>query len=175
MINLPIIEGVEMQQCREDELTQVLELESTVLAHLDRPDQLRRNTPALWRRCLQPPHICLGAWDGPALVALAVLYVSYDGDPEALAPLLQKVESKNYHSANYKICLVHPDWRGHHLQVLMGRQLHEEARRMGINLLCATASPHNTASVKSLERLGYRPDHQVEKYGFERIVFYCFI
>ena len=174
-MDIPNLEGIEVRRCREDELEQVLQLESTVLAHLDRPDQLRRNTPTLWQCCLQPPHVSLGAWAGTDLVAIAVLYVPYDGDPEALAPLLQEVESKNHRTANYKICLVHPDWRGHHIQVLLGRLLHEESRRMGLNLLCATASPYNIASVKSLKQLGYRPDHQVKKYGFERIVFYCFI
>ena len=168
------IKGVEVRQCRRDELEQVLQLEATVLAHLERGDLLRRNTPAMWETCLCPPHVCLGVWAGNVLVALAVLYVPLEGDTEALAPLLQSVDTKGHTAANFKICLVHPDWRGHHLQVALGKQLHAEAHRRGYDLLCATASPHNAASIRSLQQLGYRADHTVEKYGFERIVFYHF-
>ena len=168
------IKGVEVRQCSRDELGQVLQLEATVLAHLERGDLLRRNTPAMWETCLCPPHVCLGAWAGNVLVALAVLYVPQEGDTEALAPLLQSVDTKGHKAAHFKICLVHPDWRGHHLQVTLGKQLHAEARRQGYDLLCATASPHNAASIRSLQQLGYRADHTVQKYGFERIVFFYF-
>ena len=168
------IKGVEVRQCRRDELGQVLQLEATVLAHLERGDLLRRNTPAMWETCLCPPHVCLGAWAGNVLVALAVLYVPQEGDTEALAPLLQSVDTKGHKAAHFKICLVHPDWRGHHLQVTLGKQLHAEAQRRGYDLLCATASPHNAASIRSLQQLGYHADHTVEKYGFERIVFFYF-
>ena len=163
-----------MRQCSRDELGQVLQLEATVLAHLERGDLLRRNTLAMWETCLCPPNMCLGAWAGNVLVALAVLYVPQEGDTEALAPLLQSVDTKGHKAAHFKICLVHPDWRGHHLQVTLGIQLHAEARRQGYDLLCATASPHNAASIRSLHQLGYHADHTVQKYGFERIVFFYF-
>jgi len=173
-MELADLKGVEVRQCRRDELGQVLQLEATVLANLERGDLLRRNTPAMWETCLCPPHVCLGAWAGNVLVALAVLYVPQEGDTEALAPLLQSVDTKGHKAAHFKICLVHPDWRGHHLQVTLGKQLHAEARRQGYDLLCATASPHNAASIRSLQQLGYRADHMVQKYGFERIVFFHF-
>ena len=164
-----------IRPCDATELTKVLKLEADVIAGLERPDQLRRNTRAMWQACLQPPHRCLGAWSGEKLVAMAVLFVPQPGDGEALAPLLTSVSVEGHRAANYKICLVHPDWRGHHLQVMLGRQLHEEARQRGFDLLCATASPQNVASTKNLLRLGYRSDQRIEKYGFERILFFCFI
>lgn len=144
------------------------------MAHLERPDLLRRNTETMWRTCLLPPHVCLGAWHGDVLVALAVLYVPQEGDDEALAPLLQTVSIEGHRAAHFKICLVHPNWRGHHLQVLLGQRLHDEARQRGYNLLCATASPYNAASIRSLQRLGYHADHTLQKYGSERIIFYYF-
>jgi GNAT superfamily N-acetyltransferase len=108
------------------------------------------------------------------LVALAVLYVPQNDNAEALAPLLRSIDPKGHNAANFKICLVHPEWRGHHLQVKLGNLLNNEARQRGFDLLCATASPHNIASIRSLQQLGYRADHAVQKYGFERIVFFHF-
>ena len=168
------IKELEIRRCSEEDIDNVLTLEAEVLAHLESPDLLRRNTPTMWETCLCPPHVCLGAWAGNVLVALAVLYVPQEGDTEALAPLLQSVDTKGHKAAHFKICLVHPDWRGHHLQVSLGKQLHAEARRRGFDLLCATASPHNTASIRSLQQLGYRADHTAQKYGFERIIFFHF-
>ena len=174
----------DFRPCALGDLDKVLGLEAEAMAVLDRPDQLRRNTPAMWAACLQPPHYCLGAWVKSAiapsvgmdtvLVAVAVLYVPSEGDPEALSPFLQTVEPKGLQAANFKICIVHPEWRGHGLQVTLGEKLHEVARRRGIGLLCATASPHNIPSVRSLEKLGYLPDRTLTKYGFERTLFYRF-
>ena len=166
--------GLNIRTCIEGDLNKVLDLESIVLVNLERPDQLRRNTEEMWRTCLQPPHVCLGVWSGDLLVALAVLYVPQDGDTEALAPLLQSINTKGHKAANFKICLVHPQWRGHHLQVKLGNLLNSEAHQRGFDLLCATASPHNIASIRNLQQLGYHADHTVQKYGFERIVFFHF-
>ena len=171
----------DIRPCGLEDIEAVRGLEGEVLAALERPDQLRRNTEEMWRACLQAPHLCLGAWvrgddagQEAALVAVAVLFVPAEGDGEALAPLLQSVEGKGLPAANFKICMVHPQWRGHGLQVTLGEELQEEARKRSIRLLCATASPHNMASVRSLQKLGYTPDHTLTKYGFERTLFYHF-
>ena len=166
--------GLEVRPCNKEDIESVLTLEAVVLSHLEQPEMLRRNTKKMWQSCLMPPHVCLGAWDGEHLVALAILYVPQEDDDEVLAPMLQTVNAEGHRAANYKICLVHPDWRGHHLQILLGQRLHDEARRMGIDLLCSTASPLNIASIRSLQKLGYHADHKVQKYGFERIVFFYF-
>lgn len=147
-------------------------VEQEALTHLERPDMLRRNTEQMWRECLLPPHLCLGAWVGEELAGLGVLYVPERGGVEDLSHSLTRVDGRQYASANFKICIVRPCWRGHHLQVQLGQRLAAEAKVRGIRLLCATASPHNMASVKSLLRLGYCEDSQVEKYGFERTIFY---
>lgn len=147
-------------------------VEQEALVHLERPDLLRRNTEQMWRECLQPPHLCLGAWIGEELAGFGVLYVPERGGVEDLSHSLTHLDGRQYVSANFKICIVRPCWRGHHLQVQLGQRLAAEAKARGIGLLCATASPHNMASVKSLLRLGYCEDSQVEKYGFERTLFY---
>ena len=156
-------------------LDKVLAIEAEALANMERPDLLRRNTLEMWHRCLSVPHLCLGAWVGEELAGFAVLFVPAKGDEEDLSMLLSQVDSKQYTSANFKICIVRPRWRGRHLQVLLGERLQQEAAKRGISLLCATASPYNQASVKSLICLGYRPDHLLQKYGYERMLLYRFV
>lgn len=157
--------------CGLGQLDVILDVEREAVELLDRPDLLRRNTVEMWKACLQPPHYCLGAWVGEELAAFAVLYVPEKGSVEDLSTILN-IEAAP--SANFKICIVRPQWRGHHLQVLLGRRLQEEARRRGFRLLCATASPYNKASIRSLEELGYKVGCTVEKYGFERLILYRF-
>lgn len=167
-----MVEVFTFRPCGVGQLDKLLEIEAEALSSLDRPDLLRRNTISMWLSCLQPPHLCLGAWAGEELAGFAVLYVPEKGGAEDLAQLLASMDAKSYSSANYKICIVRPSWRGHHLQVQLGKRIAAEAKTRGISLLCATASPFNTASVKSLLQLGYREDSRLVKYGFERILFY---
>lgn len=155
-----------------DDLGEVLELEAAVIASLERPDQLRRNTPEMWRVCLSVPHVALGVRVGETLVALAVLYIPTPGDGEDLSAFLENVPREGLKSANYKICMVHPHFRGHALQQLLGRHLEEAALRQGVQLLCSTVSPHNPASIRSLQRLGYRYNRTLAKYGFQRALYY---
>lgn len=110
---------------------------------------------------------------GEELAGFAVLYVPQPGDGEDLSVLLTKVDAAAHTSANFKICIVRPQWRGWGLQVLLGKHLGREARARGIDLLCATASPYNKPSVHSLLALGYQTDHILTKYGYERMLFYC--
>lgn len=153
-------------------LDEVLALEGEVLSSLERPDLLRRNSREMWQSCLLPPHVALGARKGERLAALAVLYRPEPGNDEDLSVWLEGVDCGGRLSANYKICLVHPDDRGHGLQQQLGCRLEELARAQGIGLLCSTVSPHNPASFRSLEHLGYIRNSTLTKYGFERVLYY---
>lgn len=156
-------------------LDEVLALEAEVLSELERPDLLRRNTVDMWRACLLPPHTALGVRVGEKLVALAVLYLPQPCDEEDLATKLLDVETEEIKSANYKICMVLPNYRGHGLQRLLGERLEKIAFHQGVTLLCSTVSPHNGASITSLLRLGYLYNRTLTKYDFERNLYYKII
>lgn len=158
--------------CGPEQLSRILALEQEALARMERPDLLRRNTVEMWQECLRPPHLCLGAWVAGALDALAVLYVPERGGAEDLSALLTQMDAAPLAAANFKVCIVSPQWRGRGWQVLLGTHLQHIAEERGFNLLCATASPHNGASVHNLRKLGYQPDHLLQKYGYERMLFY---
>lgn len=154
------------------QLEEVLDLEAEILAALERPDLLRRNSREMWLACLNAPHTALGVRVEGKLVALAVLYIPEPGSEEDLSVLLHQPACASLKSANYKICLVAPRHRGHGLQQQLGLRLEEYAHRQGVALLCSTASPHNPASIRSLENLGYRLSTTLTKYGFTRNLYY---
>lgn len=154
------------------QLDEVLAFEAEILSGLERPDLLRRNTKEMWQTCLSPPHTALGARIGERLVALAVLYLPVQGGEEDLASRLSGVYTEGLKSANYKICMVLPDFRGRGLQRILGEKLEREATVQGICLLCSTASPYNEASIVNLRRLGYQYSCTLSKYGFVRNLYY---
>lgn len=154
-------------------LDNVLRLESVVLSGLERFDLLRRNSREMWQQCLQPPHTALGMMsESEQLVALAVLYIPEPDGDENLSKYLKSIQEKGLRCGNYKICLVHPDWRGQGLQQRLGQHIETIAQQQGIRMLCSTVSPHNPASRCSMEHLGYQSDGTIEKYGFERMLYY---
>lgn len=158
--------------CLPEHLESLLQVESEALAALERPDLLRRNPAEVFDACLRPPHVTLGAWQHDTLVAFAILYCPSAGDPEDLSRSVVG-DDRQLKSANFKICIVRPAYRGHHLQVRLGEQLAAIARERGYQQLCATASPCNAASISSLGRLGYRYHRTLQKYGYERNLYLC--
>lgn len=164
--------NIDIRPCTIDDLNEVLALEQAVLDTIERPDLLRRNSRQMWLSCLNQPHYSLGAWDGDKMIGLAVLYVPIPGDEEDLSVSLTKIDPAKHTPANFKICIVHPQWRGHHLQVILGNIICAEAEAKGYDLLCATISPLNTPSILNAQRLGFIPDHTTEKYGFSRTIYY---
>lgn len=159
----------EFRYCCPEDIDDILDLEEIVFLHLSKPDLLRKNGRLGFAQCLNAPHSTMGAFVSNRLVAVAILYIPQD-EAEDLSLSIKNQEIA-VPSANYKICMVHPHYRGNGLQYRMGLMLEEEARKRGIKMLCSTASPYNHPSCKSLEKLGYCIDCHLNKYGFERMLF----
>lgn len=158
--------------CTKDDIDQIVSIEQEAIASLSSPNLLRHNSRETFLECLLPPHTTWGAFLRGEMVAFAVLFVPQSGQ-EDLSLSLTTVDHKEYErKANYKLCIVRPQYRGNHLQQLLGEKLEASARAQGITLLCSTVSPNNPASRKSLENLGYKKDCDLQKYGFSRQLFY---
>lgn len=157
-----------MMPCTARRLPDILALQEAAFEVLENPEMLRRNTAEMLGKCLQKPHCTLGAFDGDKLAAIAILYDAENVPEEDLSHLLQTVNVEERKSANFKLCIVHPDYRGRKLQQLLGLKLEEAAKKKGIDILCSTVSPLNGASSHSLMKIGYRLDSVTEKYGFVR-------
>ena len=158
-----------IRPCTSQDLDAVCRLEDETLQSLSRPELLRHNGRQRLEPCLQPPHLTVGAFCDGRLAAFAILF---DPEGDRGEDLSHCVGLGHLRSLNYKLCIVAPLHRGHRLQVRLGQWLESEARRRGAELLCSTVSPMNEASMRSLQRLGYRQGPCVQKYGYRRWVYY---
>lgn len=166
-----------IKSCDASCLPQILQIEQDVLKELEdlnEPDLLRKNTEEMLLECLSPPHITIGAWYDGVLAAFSILYVP-TAEPENLSLSLENVNVDGLKTANYKLCIVRKEFRGNSLQYELGVRLEKYAVEAGIGLICLTASPKNKYSVHNVERLGYRYNRTLMKYGFERDLFYKFL
>lgn len=175
--NIPVKIGIDnftIRRCTDAQLDDILRLQDEALQILPSQELLRRNTPEMLADCLRAPHITLGAWHEGILAAIAILYVPTT-EEEDLSRLLTGVDLTSAKCANYKLCIVGEAYRGNALQYQMGARLIDCARDMGFSLLCATVSPHNLHSIRNIEKLGFHCGGPVEKYGFDRHLYYRFI
>jgi len=69
-------------------------------------------------------------------------------------------------------CMVRPDFRGNNMMLQLNRILLEEATRLGLDALIATAHPDNAASCSSLEKLGMTKEGFIIKNTYPRNI-YC--
>ena len=162
------------RECEPSALEDILAMQERTLAGLSSPDILRRNTREMLEECLHAPHVTLGAWDGDRLAAFSVLYFPHS-DEEDLSLCLEGVDIEGLKTANYKLCIVDSEYRGNSLQYQLALRLEEYAIRAGVRVLCATASPHNPYSIRNIKRAGYSRNRTLEKYGYERDLYYKFI
>lgn len=159
-----------------DDLGEVLKLQDTVYNALADKRWLRKNTEEMLSFCLEEPNYTVGAFYGGRLAALSVLYVPLPDDTkEMLATSLEGIDITGIRHANYKLCLVDPEFRGNGLQRILEKKLEAKAKQSGITLMCATVSPDNIYSVHNIERAGYRLNREFEKYSLKRRLYYKFI
>ena len=153
----------EVKPCLLKDLDTILAMESEAIASMERKDMLRHNGREMLSSCLRPPHLTLGAFsENETLAAIAVLYVPEKGSGDDLSQYLTK--SKPQRAANFKLCIVRPQYRENHLMRRLGELLIEEARQRGYDGLCSTVSPYNPASFRSLEALGFKRDTTFSHY-----------
>ena len=170
-INLSEFEFV---TCTADNIDEILTLQEEVIASLDDPAILRRNTKQMFCDCVTAPNFTVGVRYGGKLVGLGILYYPVSAE-EDLSHLLNGVNIEGKKSANYKLCMVEKDYRGNGLQVKLGQILSEQAKKSGVELLCATVSPDNEYSRNNMLKLGFEINNRVAKYGGIRDLFFKFI
>lgn len=163
-----------IKKCTAEDLDEIVKIQTEALAGLPSADILRENTIEMLKECLAPPHYTVGAWYGDVLAGFSVLYYPQD-DKENLAINLQGVDIDGLKNANNKLCIVRQEFRGNALQYELGLIVERHAVETGIKVLCATVSPKNRYSMNNMSRLGYKYNRTLEKYGFERNLYYKFI
>lgn len=143
--------------------------EETFLAAKGDTDFLRRNTPETLAPCFEGDSRVLGAFLGDTPVAFGILHTAGEGK-ENLAFDADPIERVT-DSANVKLIIVRPDYRGNGIQRLLIKNLEEYAVGMGYLWLCATVAPSNRYSLDNFLATGFSEHKLLKKYGgLERVL-----
>lgn len=126
-------------------------------------DFLRRNTYETLAVCFEGQSEVLGAYDGDTLVAFGILFVAGEGK-ENLAYDVDEIEDINT-SANVKLIIVRPTYRGNGLQRELVSRLEKTAKELGYKWLCATVAPSNNWSYDNFIKSGFEQNKILVKYG----------
>ena len=159
---------------KDENVPEILSLQDNVIASLNDPDILRKNTEEMFHECVRSPHFSIGVRYDGKLIGVGILYIP-SSEQEDLSHLLVGVETTNKKSANYKLCMVDKEYRGNGLQYALGVMLENKAKELGVELLCATVSPNNAYSENNMLKLGYTLNTTLPKYGTIRNIFYKLI
>lgn len=161
----------DIRPCTLTDLPAVEALQEEVLEGLPSPELLRRNSHAVLEACLHAPNLMLGAFCGETLAAVSTLY--HPTDPaDDYSRLLTTVSAAGLRTANYKLCIVRENFRGHGLQYRLAAELEKAAAEQGVELLYVTVSPNNPHSYRNIEKSGYTRDRLFLRDGHERYVYY---
>ena len=155
----------------KNDVPKILDLQDRVIASLENPDVLRKNTEQMFLECVQKPNLSLGVFYGGELIAIGILYFVTRPE-EDLVGLLVGVDTKGKRTANSKLCMVDKPFRGNGLQCMLGERLEKYAKDCGVELLCATVSPSNPYSENNLLKLGFIKNVTLQKYGAPRNLLY---
>ncbi len=147
-----------------DEIPVLLQIqEEAFAAQAGDTDFLRRNTYETLAPCFSGGSRVLGVFSGEECIAFGILYdaeetkenLAYDVD--CIDDILQ--------SANVKLIIVRPAYRGNGLQRLLIDALQGYAKKNGKTWLCATVAPSNSYSMNNFIACGFTQHKVLQKYG----------
>jgi len=160
------------RHCGADQLDTICDVQEETFALLEDNRLLRRNSRNALAACLEDPNVTIGVFNGEEMAAFGVLYRAGDSE-DNLGCLLGLSGSALERTAAVKLTIVRPAYRGYGLQRRLIELLEQEAEQLGIERLCATASPANIHSIRNFTTAGYDRCGRVTVYGgLERELFY---
>ncbi len=158
------VNTLEYKRLTIDSIPLILEVQEEAFAYANgNTDFLRRNTYETLAPCFDGDSIVLGAFSGETLVAFGILFVAGSGG-ENLAKDVERIDDI-LTSANVKLVIVRPDYRGNGLQRELVKKLEDSAKDMGYAWLCATVAPTNNWSYDNFIKSGFELDKILVKYG----------
>lgn len=160
------------RRCGAEQLDTICDIQEETFALLEDERLLRRNSRETLASCLEAPHVTIGVFCGGEMAAFGILYRAGDS-PDNLGSLLSLSGEALERTAAVKLTIVRPAYRGYGLQRRLIEALESEAEQLGVERLCATASPANIHSLRNFTAAGYDRCGRVTVYGgLERELFY---
>ena len=166
-----------MKTCTEADLDKMMALQETVCSSIQNQDIFMPSDREDNAAYLEAPNFVIGCFDGETLVAYSSFVLpgedacNYGWD---LGWPLEKILS----CAKLDTVVVHPSYRGNHLQQQLIAFALEFARENndrdhGIKYILTTVSPSNEHSLHNVQEMGFEVLMQKRKYGGKERFILC--
>lgn len=139
-------------------------LQNKVIASLSNPSSLQPLSDEEFKFILQGKGAILGAFHHDQLIAFRAI-LQPENDEEHLGKDAGLSDEQSPYVIYSEISNVDPDYRGNHLQQLLGKQIVQSIDRDRYHYICATVAPFNIASLKDKFSLGMHIVALKNKYG----------
>ncbi|WP_227994925.1 hypothetical protein [Oceanobacillus sp. CFH 90083] len=154
------------------DLPDILELQTIVYKALEDKKRLATLAENEFRTILEGEPLMVGIFHEEKLIAFRA-FLNPAADEEGLGRDIGLTE-ENYPEIIYsEISNVHPDYRGNHLQMKMGKFIMEKLDVSRFRYILATVAPGNIPSMKDKFALGMHIYKVKEKYGGKLRYVYC--
>jgi len=162
-----------LRTCAPTDLDEIIALQKVVCSAIENPDTFVPTDRKEYACHLKTPHFIIGFFDGEMLVAYSS-FVLPGEDPANygwdLGWSLEKVRT----CAKLDSIVVHPDYRGNHLQQrLIAATVELAPKKSGIKYLLTTVSPYNEYSLHNVQAMGFEVLMQKKKYGGKERFILC--
>ena len=148
----------------EDAISTLLDIQEEAFeAAKGDTDFLRRNTAETLAPCFLGNSRVLGAFFNGECAGFGILHAAEDGK-ENLAHDVDLIDDV-LTSANVKLIIVRPAYRGNGIQRILIEALEGYAKQMGYAWLCATVAPTNRFSLDNFLKTGFSEHKILKKYG----------
>ena len=149
---------------REDAVPTLLDIQEEAFeAAKGDTDFLRRNTAETLAPCFLGNSRVLGVFFEGECAAFGILHAAGEGK-ENLAYDVDCIDDV-LSSANVKLIIVRPAYRGNGIQRILIEKLEKCAKEMGYAWLCATVAPTNRYSLDNFLKTGFAEHKILQKYG----------
>lgn len=142
------------------------EMSKVIVSFLPREDFLIPMTPEEYEDTFVEgsSDIVYGLFDNGKLIATSSLLhdVSAYGEQDEVKEVLK------HKCAEIGECMVLPDYRGQDLMFKLNSLLKEDAKKLDIKYMLATAHPENVASNTSLKKIGFKRIKTFNRHGYLR-------
>jgi len=160
------------RKCGPEALNTILAIQDEAFALLEDEQWLRRNSREMLASCLREPHITIGVFCGDEMAAFGVLYIAGESE-ENLGRKMGLTGDDITATANFKLVIVRPAYRGNGLQRALTVRLEQLAAGKGFRYICSSVSPYNRFSAGNFSAMGYKEGGRAVLYGgLERVIYY---
>ena len=163
-ITLNTGKSVTIRKMDEQDIPSIMELQESVIDSLTDRTFLQPLSEEEFLFILQGNGLMIGAYDAAKLIAFRAM-LEPEIDEDHLGWDAGLAESELSSVLYSEVSNVHPDYRGHSLQRILGNVLMKQIDRSRHRYIVATVAPFNIASLKDKFSLGMYIISLKEKYG----------